>query len=370
MGKLIDRLTRARTVGYYNAIAKEIDFDPLTLSEYVKKLAKIGIRFTIDLNLLRIGLIEYVTYIPGKVIDYTDLSISCNWIRSHSITYSPKGTFITFNIPFRLKEELAHIISSEIKKIGVDKFHSFFLVTTRKQPSFIKYSLEFHPLFTGYRYKVLEEYFREAEFVSGIEKDLLDASSLSKLVKEPRDLLDLIILKELEKDAFSGLLAVHETYGYERWRIKRHLIKHIVEEGVISGIFAKGGVFVRAFGSPIILILYVRGKDELRRWYFFFNQLENVAYIGYDPFSSRKHVVSVVLYRGLRGLESLKHFLVVKLREGLLEDYIAIDYLVHAIKRFTIPYMGYYQDAKRWDVDIDKTHMLFERRVLRRTRRG
>ncbi|MET1159924.1 MAG: hypothetical protein ABWW65_03095 [Thermoprotei archaeon] len=366
LAKIIDKLTKVKNVGFYNAVARDVDYDPSSFMDRLKKMSEYGASFTVDIDFLKLGLLEYVVFVPDKILNFEELPETRSWIRSITATYSPKGTLLTFSVPYDFRNELSSEITGSIEKITGQKTYSFFILPRRKQPSLTKYPFEKHPLLIGYKYSQLEEIFNESVPDDYIEKFLYGVENLNKVVRNTQDMVDLLIVGELEIDAFSGLWNAIKAYNIRYRKARKHLKEHVIKHGIIRGIYMKAGLFVRALGHPLVLLLVVRGKDMLFKWHYFLDRLENTMYLGYEPFRRRKLGIYAILYESLDGLESLKHFLVVSLKEGYLEDFLAIKYLPHALAKFTIPFKNYYQDAKRWDLDIGKTHALFERRFLKR----
>ena len=259
---------------------------------------------------------------------------------------------------------LAYITEKWLKENYSENIISSFMIDLVLQPSFSRHRFDEHPLYKGYKYLELENIFKSAD--EEAFENFIDSHRLKKEFSQPIDIIDLLIMKELEKDGLTTLRDISTTYGYDMGRLRDHLDEHILKNKLVKGIYLKRSIYVKAFGSPLLLLLKIKGGKLYYKWINFFSKLENTFIIEYSPFRSKRQYLYVGLTRSLGGLNHIKAFIANSLDEGFLEDVLAIDYIPPTVKRFTIPYKNYLQDKKQWDIDVDRTHKLFERRILRK----
>ncbi len=364
LGKMIDKLTRVNRVGYLARLANEVKWDEQRFSKNINKLASLGFGFTTHFWLHRIGLMEYFIFVD-EFIDFNNILPKIrSWIRSYARTFSPKGTIIVLYMPYNYADLLSYITKKWLKENYSDNIIAFLAIDLVLQPSFTRYKFDEHPLYRGYKYSELERIFNNAD--EEFPENIIDNYRLKREVSYPTDIIDLLIMKELEKDGLTTLRDISTAYGYDMGRLRDHLDEHIIENGLVKGIYLKRLIYVKAFGSPLLLLLKIRGEKLYTKWINFFAKLENTLFIEYSPFKSKKYYLYIGLTYSLGGLNSVKTFIANSLDEGFLEDIIAMDYIPSSVRKFTVPYKNYLQDKRQWDIDVDKTHMLFERRILRK----
>lgn len=360
---IIDRLKNMKTVGIHKQLSKELSLLPIQLKRLLSKFMEYNFEFTIDFTYLRIGLIEYVLFLKNKYIGYNELHSDIkSWLRSYTKVFIPQGTLITMYVPYDYRNELISVIDEWSNRIGVDKISSFIIVH-RLQPSFSKYEPPNHPLYKGYTIEELEE------ILSNISEKkpiwFLSENQLDMYVNLPNDVLDLLLLKELESNAFININTISRKYGIKMKTLRKHLVRHIIQRDIINGIYLKANIFINAFGSPMLLLLKTGDRSLYYKWINFFNNLENTLSIAYSPYSN-ENTLYVVLSRTYRFTENIKSFLISKAAAGLIEELIPLDYTVGSTIRYSIPYRNFDQDSRNWSIDLDSAHTKVERRILKK----
>lgn len=361
--RIIDKLTTMKIVGIHKRVSKELNLLPIQFKRLLSRFLEYNFEFTIDLTYLKVGLIEYLLFIKNKYVEYNELlPFMRSWLRSYTKIFIPKGTLVTMYLPHEYKNEVIKRINEWFNESGVDGISSFIIVH-RLQPSFTKHEPSNHPLYKGYETKELEEMLNNAE-----EKKpnwFLSENDIENYINNPNDVLDLLLLKELESNAFVSINTVSQKYNIRMKTFRKHLIHHIIKQNVINGIYLKSHVFIEAFGSPILLLLKIGDRSLYYKWVNFFDTLENTLSIAYSPYSS-ENVLYVVLSRTYRFTENIKSFLVSKATAGLIEELIPLEYTVGSTIRYTIPYRNFDQDSRSWSIDLDSAHTKIERRIFKK----
>jgi len=363
--QLVDQLTRVKTIGYYSHIAEQLKMDPERLAKIVKMLIDKGFKFVARFHPSKIGLIEYFIYLDKYVEFETIPPLLRSFLKFYGKTILLKGTIIQVYTPYNYYNQVSKLIYEWIKELGVENEIVFPMITENTQPSLSKYKLEDHPLINGYNLNELMKAFNETtehrpEFYVDIH-DLKDGDN------RPRDIVDLILIKEFEKDAFIPLKKISSIYNIEEFRLKRHLIEHLVEKSLVKGIYISPALFVKAFNSMRLFLCRVNDKKLFYKWLNFLPSIQNTLMIGFSLSKQKSYYIYAGFIPGLKGYSVFEELFTHAVKEGFLDDYISFEFLESSIRKFTIPYKAYYQDLKNWSIDVERTHSLFDRRILRKT---
>ncbi|HIQ03553.1 MAG TPA: hypothetical protein EYH40_03945 [Desulfurococcales archaeon] len=206
----------------------------------IRSLRRKGIKFTVVLDEKRVGLSKigfflYDVYIPLESIPWK------HWYNVHILSSIPSGTYILYYYPIMygyrfIRDEIAKL--SKREKTGfltIDCTHVFLC-----QPRFTKY----FDVERG-KFKYLWK-----EWISEVKRILEDDNCVREEDEckhvfdvvcrdTPRDWIDLLILKELEIDAFQTFSEIAKHLHTRTWIIKYHYYRHILPEGIIKGIIPK-----------------------------------------------------------------------------------------------------------------------------------
>jgi|GEM_PF-5425973 len=359
---IIDKLKDMRIAGIHKQISKQLGLEPVQFKRLLKKFSDYKLEFTIHSLYTKIGLIEYLIFVKNKYIDYKELQESIrSWLKSYTKVFIPKGTLITMYLPYEYKNSILKEIGNWLEKLETDVISSNIFIH-RLQPSFTKYEPSIHPLYKGYEIRELEEIFNNVS--ESKPSWFISEDELSKYIDRPHDIIDLLILKELESNAFIKVKTISEKHGFKMKTFRKHLVYHLIKQDVIRGIYLKSFIFIEAFGSPILLLLKTSDRSLYYKWINFFNSLENTLIIGYSPYFN-ENILYVILSKTYRYGENFKSFLISKVMSGYIEELIPLEYIVDSTVKYTIPYRNFDQDSKNWSIDIDSAHKKIMKRIFK-----
>ena len=97
LGPIIDKLRSVRIAGDYSLLSKELGLNEERLKQFIKKCKKLGLKFTIDIDTLSLGLMEFMVYMP-TIIEHDDIPFNM-WLKFYVITHNPVGTLVSYYIP-------------------------------------------------------------------------------------------------------------------------------------------------------------------------------------------------------------------------------------------------------------------------------
>ncbi len=361
LSRLIDSLVHANQIGFYSIIEKNIGYDKDKLAGSIERLSRMGVYFSASINYPRIGIYQYMVFIRNKMIELKDIPHK-PWLSSYTKTLSPKGTLLIYYIPYNHVDELVSSINNKLKP-GERDYHAL-INMERRQPSFTKYRFEDHPLITGYSFETLYNIFKNID-EDKIRSKILIGKDLEKNIYPPRDQVDLFMLKEYEKNAFISLKKIDQIYKIGTDHLRKHLLRHINGKGLIKGIYIKYSFFVKAVGTPLLMIIKLDSYEKIYRWIGFFRALDNIGLIGYS-IEENNPIIYTAVYKTLNKMSDLEVFLVKMLEENEVEDILILNYVLKSLRKYTLPYKGFYHEVKNWDLNTEKTVELFKKRYLRK----
>lgn len=361
--KVINALTRVRRIGYYSYIEREIGLKPYKLSSIISRLYENGIEFTAAIDYSKIGLDVLLIFIKKHIIKLNELPF-LEWIRSYGLTKDVFGTYIQYYIPYEYRKVLVNNILKELKKKVDNKYiyYHYFDKIVRKQPR-LTLNMGKHPLITGYSFN---------ELMSMFNKFLNEKNSSENGTTEhsrPHDIIDLILLKEFEKKAFTIIYDLAKKLLLPARILNRHLNNHVLHYFLIKGIYMKTNIFVRYIGEPSIILVKAKNHDCYKALISLFENMENIFGIiysaqPYPEINRDKYVIHAVMLETLNRKDNLYYFLLHLYNEGYIEKVKTMRFIMRTLKKFTVPYKNFLQEKKNWDLDTEKTHQLFERRFI------
>ncbi len=373
LGKFIDDLTRVNRVGFYSYIAKDLGLKERIVYSHIRKLQKNNFKFTVDINLKKIGLYKYFIHIP-ELIDFdvirNDETVA--WLSSYSITLNPIGTSIIYFIPYKLRNELImrinELISKFDRKTKEQGTFVHFYVTTRCQPIFYKASFSSHKFIHGFYFDEMVELFKRYELDDIEFKYIVD--EINSKFSSPYDAVDLRVLKEYDADAFTTIQDIAKKYPISQRIILKHINNHINNKKIIRGIFIKAGVYSSFLYKFLGVFLFINTLDNAVRVFDFFRNFDYSLVINFgipDEIMREQNFDFIVLVQiavpHLRVYDFLK-FLSYLHRQGYVADYKLYEFLPGMFVRFTIPYLNFDQERKDWTLDVKNVQELLMRRFM------
>jgi len=372
LGKFIDELTRVSRIGYYSYIAKELGIKERMVYSYIRKLQRNNFKFTVNINIKKIGLYKYFIHIPEMIdFDVVRNNETIAWLNNYSITLNPIGTSLTYFVPYKLKDELI----SKINRFIIDKHDRahrgtfvHFYINTRYQPTFHKAPFGSHKFIHGFLFNEIVEMFENSELDDIVFKHIVD--EINSKFSSPYDAVDLIILKEYDIDAFTTVQDISKKYPISQRIILKHLNNHINNKKIIRGIFLKTNIYSSFLFKFLGVFLFVYDLGNAVRVFNFFKNFDYSLSINLGipdevmRDQNYEFVISVqVAVPQLRVYEFLK-FLDYLYRRGYVVNYKLYEFLPGTFVRFTIPYLNFDQERKDWTLDVKNVQELLMRRFM------
>ncbi len=373
LGKFVDKLTTVSRVGFYSYIARELGIKERHVYSYIRKLQKNNFKFTADIDVKKIGLYKYFIHVPEMIdFDVVRNNETIAWLNYYSITLNPIGTFLTYFIPYKLKDELLIKIKDFISGIIGDKIHdgifAHFYINIRHQPLFHKASFSSHKFIHGFTFDDIIELFNNIETDDITFRYVIEEMNLR--FSSPLDAMDLIILKEYDIDAFITIQDIAKKYPLSQKIIMKHLNNHINNKKIIRGIFLKANIYTSFLFKFLKFVLFI---DDLSNAVKVFNLFKSFDYalsinMGIPDELMRKHnyefIISVLIavpqlrvYEFLRFIEYLH-------KRNYIVGYRLFEFLPGTFIRFTIPYLNFDQERKNWTLDVKNVQELLMRRFM------
>ena len=373
LGEFIDKLTRVSRIGFYSYIAKELGIKERLVYSYVRKLQKNGFKFTVDINLKRIGLYKYFIHIP-QLIDFNIIrnNETIAWLNYYSITLNPIGTLLAYFIPYNLKDELLRKINRFIMEIIGNKedkgIFVHFYIGSRHQPVFHRAPFSQHKFIHGFLFDEIIESFKYNQLDDIMFKSIID--KINSKFSSPYDAVDLIILKEYDIDAFTTVQDIAKKYPISQRIILKHLNNHINNKKIIQGIFLKSNIYSSFLFKILGIFLFLNDLDNAVRVFNFFRNFDYSLSINLgipDEIMREQKYEFIILVQvavpQLRVYEFLK-FLDYLRRHNYVMSYKLYEILPDTFVRFTIPYLNFDQERKDWTLDVKNVQELLMRRFM------
>ncbi len=413
LGLYVDLLTEVRKIGYFNTIARELQglissidthkaSSTKTIIKGLKKLLKHGIRFLAGVHTARLGLYTLFVFAP-YYIDLYKLPY-VEWIHFYALTRTPIGTIVVYYIPAPYVEPMVALIKRELSEYVRSKMVNnsnrifpenkvlavLFEDKERLQPLFNSKSgvrsnmAHFRYLVNGYTIEELNELFNRSINDRDVRTDI--TKNIVKPVKyKPYDIIDLILLKEYQQDAFKPVDDMVLEYNILAKIMKKHLEKHVNSQHLVRGIYLPSIYFISVFQEPILILLTFREKEYFNAVSGFLRQLAPTAGLYYatgdvynmygerviDELGTRlidndKYTLLVGLYNPINGEDIIYRFLISRLVEDEYVTSIRImNYMGPKSYKRTIPYTNYSQEKRNWTIETEISYTYFIRRLLR-----
>ena len=374
LGPIIDKLRSVRIAGDYSLLSKELEIKEEQLKQFIKRTKKLGLKFTIDVNILSLGLMEFIVYLP-TIINHDDVPFNV-WLKLYVITHNPVGTLLSYYIPASkrillemVKENYKDIISKMKFIKGKERVYIIYNIM-RSQPTFSTDPIR--PFFR-FNWNSLVKELNEISYKTGLSERKLYWSSFK--YSDPLDIIDLIILKELEKDAFKTVYQLSKNFPFSLKVFNKHLYLHVYKRNLIKGIFLKTGFTSRLIDSFHVVILKTSDKDKASILISFFKYKPWIYTIRWgheildffseeDYFKPDKYIVIVTM-----AIPSIYQVYLAKLlyqlrQLNLVDEAEVFSYDTVAVKKWGIPYRFYSQSERTWTLDVEKNIDILEKRIF------
>jgi len=376
LGPIIDRLRSVRIAGDYSLLSKELEISEEQLKQFIKRTKKLGLKFTIDINILSLGLMEFIVYLP-TIVNHDDIPFNV-WLKLYVITHNPVGTLLSYYIPASkrillemIKENYKDIISKMKFIKGKERVYMIYNLM-RSQPTFSTDPIR--PFFR-FNWDLMVKELNEISYKTGLSERKLYWSSFK--YTDPLDIIDLIILKELEKDAFKTIYQLSKDFPFSLKVFSKHLYLHIYRRNLIKGVFLKTGFTSRLIDSFHVVILKTSDKDKASILISFFKYKPWIYTIRWGHeiinffseegyFKPDKYIVIVTM-----AIPSIYQVYLAKLlyqlrQLNLVDEAEVFSYDTVAVKRWGIPYRFYSQSERTWTLDVEKNIDILEKRIFRK----
>ena len=243
-------------------IARKINESDDFVRRRIQKLNELGFKFGAELNERKIGLSSLhvhlkTPYINDPVYRVKGLGENLKWILrwKANIVWPTQYGALVFYVPYR--EEVLNEISREIMyRLPVTRmFETDVTVSNKPDISTLKFSEEYKIATTDWRFvadKIVEAY------KNGVEPKIKDSLKGTSRQHVHIDLLDLLVLAMLQRNAFFGLSDISKELGFSPTKIRRHVERHIFRNALSLGTRLKDYVL----RSEKTLYTYMFGKSE------------------------------------------------------------------------------------------------------------
>ena len=246
----------------YDAVRK-LNMPSTSFWRRISTLKRKGITFTIDVDEKKIGLSKVSFFLYDVFLDEHEIPHS-HWNNAYTISSVPFGTYLVYYYPIVygykfIKDEIVKICKQEkTDYLVINYTHTF-----PAKPNFIKY-FDVEKGRFNYFWKDWINKISEIIEAKTFQKTHHYTIFVEECEEKPEDWIDLLILKELEKDAFKSFKEISEHIGIRTWKVKYHYDRHILAKGIIKGIRPKLIYTDITNAYTCIIILKNEGVDEYR----------------------------------------------------------------------------------------------------------
>ena len=280
-------------------------------------------RFGVQINLYSLGLKKLILVFDKKPDNiYKDyLTLQVNLI--------PFGVLLSYYLPFNVDP---HYI---ISKYNVRSLRNYFILSYQyyPKPKLTKYYRSTGQLIID----VAKEIENELKAIEGLDDIKVD-KKLKYFSK-----LDLLILKELEKDVLRNLRDIANALGEKYDRVFRRL-RHILRQGIIEGIVLRGKWL---FNTRYAIVFMLKPKREIPL-FLAAQGLSRIPFVGNVGVNDKENklIISIYLHEGIESNEIVEYLR----RYFSIQDYYIIDNKSKIT--YTIPYTREYSKYTRSWMDF------------------
>ena len=375
LGPIIDELRSVHVAGSYSLIARELGIHEDKLRKFIKKASKLGLKFTIDIDLSTIGLMELGIFIES-IVEITQIPY-ISWIKTYVTTHNPIGTMMLYYIPAS-RRMLVDLIREEFKEKIITKnkpppqIRAYLIYKSmRSQPDFTINPID---KFLRVKWEELIKELDELNYKTGIKESRIYWQNIK--YSDPIDIIDLIILKELELNAFTTINQLAKKYPFAMRVFSKHLNLHIIKRNCINGIFLKTSFTNRLIDSYHLVILRTNDMDKAallikyfkyKPWVYAIKWGHELLNFGKERDELRPGNFVVIVSIAIPSIYHLYFAkLLFRLKElGLANSIEILSYDTISSKKWGIPYKFYSQAERTWTLDIEENISVLERRIFR-----
>lgn len=350
--------TNVKTI--YDAPSK-LNIPSTSFWRRIRSLRRKGIKFTIALDERKIGLSKvgffiYDVYIPLEGIPWK------HWYNVHILSSIPSGTYILYYYPIMygyrfIRDEIAKLSKREKTDfLTIDCTHIFLC-----QPCFTKY---FDVEKGRFRY-LWREWINEVKIIledNSCEEGEDKCKQVFDIVcrDTPRDWIDLLILKELEMDAFQTFSEIAKHLHTRTWIIKYHYYRHILPEGIIKGIIPKL-LYVDVTNAYVGIIIFKNSYAFGFKLKMFIDFLTRLPFVYAVSLSSdlRTLLIQVTVpYDELIGFFNFRGFL-----KKYFDVILEFNYHYRYFRRSTLPHTNYNPYTGVWVKEPSEVTEILEEKL-------
>ncbi len=351
-GHIIDALTRCNDIHSFAALSKCVthvsgrNVSAAHLKTVLNRLKRGGIKFTIDIRYSMIGLTHVMAFVKNAFIDFDTIPL-LDWVRLIAYSYNEPGTLIQYYVPIIYLDEFIEKLNRQLETDP--SLIMVFKERERSQPSFGVSN----PLDSFYGFspekpeqaidELLNEINNHGRYMYRYRrKERYPARTA------PPDLLDLLILKELERDAFIGIRGIAAALPHTHRVVQRHFRFHV--KNMIRGVYMKYSYINPVVDYIIQGILYINNqyKNSITTIKNFLKKQNWVLGIAHGNDLNETPVIVFFSFVYKKQVLNLINLFNIMLDKGIIDKFIQYEIYMHKIYKFGIPYSNYDQYNKRW----------------------
>ncbi len=359
-GHIIDGLTRCNELHSLNALARCVsrvsgrEINAGRLKTAIKRMDRMAIGFTIDINYEYLDLKHIFVFIKNEFLEPYSIPL-LDWIRLFTYTYNYPGTLIQYYAPIRYIDRFIDELrdtygdgKAVITRID-DKMRSQPQLS-REGPLAAFYELRDDPE------KEAAELRRELDSLTKrTVLNYLQRKRRSKKHNVSMDLLDLLILRLLEKNAFINIRRVAQELPHTSRIVQRHFRNHVKQ--VIRGIYMKYTYINQLVDFVALVSLYVNNSyadhiDFLSNYLKSKNWVHGIAYGNNSTNDEPIIFIFTSIYKPnvIKLLELLNNYR----KQDIINKYEILEIDMNKTQKYGIPYSNYDQYSRYWSFIITK----------------
>ncbi|MEM0453493.1 MAG: hypothetical protein QXO98_02405 [Sulfolobales archaeon] len=327
LASLIEHILSYEYLPMKSDIAKDLGLPSYTFSRKLNLLRKLGVAFSINVDFLSIGL--------NRLIIITNDFLELETVKGYDVI----GRFLCFYSPIILPFQGTMMVyylpnTINVKDVAA-KFKNIVFFDVVNKSMYSKAKLTHHFDFVSKSFKINWDRLHKLSHGDSIPYKSID---LSLYGSAKFDLLDLLIIKELEKDPFNHAMNISKELGINYPKVLRHYNMHVSK-------------IVKGFRLRLIplppensLYLFIRVEGDYGLLCRLANALSELIFIAgiHLSFKGVMYIIAVLDSQTLNNLlKYLKDFNV-NFSIYLLDRYRRIFY--------SIPYTEYSKTLRGWNV--------------------
>ncbi len=367
MASIIDKLTTIDIAGNYSVMAKRLGIGDREFRKFIGRARKNDLGFTINIDYPSIGLTQLRIFIP-RIINLNNIPMK-PWLKLYSITYNPIGVSLVYYMPYTLRKDFLRRLDNELKSLEIDGEFELKVIhkSFKIQPRLV--SLKISELFRFNISQWLKELSKIETYTLGMHTPIYTQD-----FHDPYDAIDLLILRELEHDAFTTVFDLAEKYPFSPKVFMKHIKIHIKPRKTINGIYLKPKFISRQSNHFINIDLRITQRQyavllslfKKMPWTTYVSLCSDISLSTenlYDISEAISILVTMIL--PVNVLNGLLVFLEHLRESGFVYKVKVYNHDPLSIKRFGIPYSNFDQEMRSWTLDVERSYRLLKNRILR-----